>query len=678
MRSIFRKYHCLSLLVVFFCTRAEAQLLSAKLGVPFNAIVNVSFGKGTGDLIPGPPLPPGRTSFQYSTDPCPATGHYTLARRTSLNGCFGKTWNDITVDHTWTDDYGNMMLVNDSTTPYNKTVYIDTIKQATCNSSVYEFSAAILDIDKPDYCSDGFGRLPGFIFRIEDMSGQVLQSYFTGRINYGGDYKRIDYASSLYGFDFTMPGGIGQYVIRIIDSATGYGSCGYAFAIDDIKLLSLGPTISIGLTGQLPNVVQTSVCFQKNATISFNGVMDPGYTDPAVQWQRSSDNGNSWTDIPGANGYTYTTPGLSVPGAFLFRLRGSEAFAISNPFCGSASNAIGVNVDGPPTGYTFTSNSPVCTDSDLVFHLAGGASYITTGPNGFRDDSPFPHIYNPSVADSGKYYIQVVSLGGCSATDSTVVKIVGPPAILASPDEAICYGKKAQLQASGGNRYAWTPPDGLSDAAIASPLASPLKTTKYTVRVTDQTGCSARASVTVRLLDSVLKAGFTWTGLVCPGDIAPFKDSSLGKITGWNWDFGNGQTSESQSPGGQNYPALSRETPYTITLIVTDTAGCTDTVSHIIRSVNNCHIGVPSAFTPNGDGNNDYLYPLNAYKATGLIFRVFSRNGQLIFETRDWTKKWDGTINGRLQPPGVYVWVLDYTDADKKRVSLKGTTLLIR
>jgi hypothetical protein len=177
MRSIFRKYNCLSLLVVFFCTRLEAQLLSAKLGVPFNAIVNVSFGKGTGDLGPGPPLPPGRTGFQYSTDPCTATGHYTLVRRTSLGGCFGSTWNDITVDHTWTDDYGNMMLVNDSTTPYNKTVYIDTIKQATCNSSVYEFSAAILDIDKPDYCSGGIGRLPGFIFRIEDMSGQVLQRW---------------------------------------------------------------------------------------------------------------------------------------------------------------------------------------------------------------------------------------------------------------------------------------------------------------------------------------------------------------------------------------------------------------------------------------------------------------------------------------------------------------------
>ncbi|HZE86036.1 MAG TPA: gliding motility-associated C-terminal domain-containing protein [Puia sp.] len=665
------------MLVVFFCAHAEAQLVTARLDLPFNAIVNISFGKGNGDLIPGPPLPPGRTSFQYSTDPCPSTGQYTTARRTSLAGCINKSWEDITVDHTWTDDYGNMMIVNDSTTPYNKIVFIDTVKQPTCNSSLYEFSAAILDIDKPDYCA-GVGTLPGFVFRIEDMSGRILQSYWTGRIRHGGDYKRIDYPVSVYGFDFMLPGGISQYVIKIIDSTTGFSKCGYSFAIDDIKLLSIGPRASIVMNGVLPNIVQTSVCYQKDSTISFSGAMDPGYTNPAVQWQVSGDSGTSWTDIPVANGYGYTTPGLSVPGSFLFRMRGSEAFNLGNPFCGSASNSIKVIVDAPPTGYTFTSNSPVCTDSDLVFKLAGGGSYITTGPNGFWDDSPFPHIFNPSVADSGKYYVQVRSPGGCSTTDSTLVKIIGPPAILSGGDQSICYGKTAQLQASGGNAYTWSPPDGLSDPAIATPLASPRKTTKYTVRVTDQTGCGARASVTVRLLDSVLRADFTGADLVCPGDIAPFRDSSLGKILSWDWDFGNGQTSSSQSPPGQKYPSISRETAYSIRLIVMDTAGCTDTASHSIKSVNNCHIGVPSAFTPNGDGNNDYLYPLNAYKATGLVFRVFSRNGQLVFETRNWTKKWDGTINGARQLPGVYVWVLDYTDADGRKVALKGTTILIR
>jgi gliding motility-associated-like protein len=94
--------------------------------------------------------------------------------------------------------------------------------------------------------------------------------------------------------------------------------------------------------------------------------------------------------------------------------------------------------------------------------------------------------------------------------------------------------------------------------------------------------------------------------------------------------------------------------------------------------VNNCYIAVPSAFTPNHDGLNDYLYPLNAYKATNLNFIVYDRLGRILFETKDWTKKWDGTVAGMTQPAGTYVWILNYTDENNIKVSLKGTTVLIR
>jgi gliding motility-associated-like protein len=88
---------------------------------------------------------------------------------------------------------------------------------------------------------------------------------------------------------------------------------------------------------------------------------------------------------------------------------------------------------------------------------------------------------------------------------------------------------------------------------------------------------------------------------------------------------------------------------------------------------------VPSAFTPNGDGRNDYLYPLNAYKAVNLQFRVFNRWGQQVFETKDWTHKWDGSLNGIPQASGVYIWMLNYTDSETgKFYQQKGTTVLIR
>nr|MCU0396303.1 gliding motility-associated C-terminal domain-containing protein [Chitinophagaceae bacterium] len=62
-----------------------------------------------------------------------------------------------------------------------------------------------------------------------------------------------------------------------------------------------------------------------------------------------------------------------------------------------------------------------------------------------------------------------------------------------------------------------------------------------------------------------------------------------------------------------------------------------------------------------------------------LHFRVYNRYGQLLWETRDWTRKWDGRLNGRPLDTGTYVWMLEYTDGDSgKKVSQKGTTVLIR
>ncbi|HNR15340.1 MAG TPA: gliding motility-associated C-terminal domain-containing protein, partial [Chitinophagaceae bacterium] len=128
----------------------------------------------------------------------------------------------------------------------------------------------------------------------------------------------------------------------------------------------------------------------------------------------------------------------------------------------------------------------------------------------------------------------------------------------------------------------------------------------------------------------------------------------------------------------QQYSIPANQSSFITKLVVEDSAGCVDSVYHIIRVAENCYIAVPSAFTPNNDGKNDFLYPLNAYKATNLVFRVYNRIGQLVFETRDWNRKWDGRIGGLEQPTGVYVWMLDYNDAAGKRVSLKGTTVLIR
>ena len=180
-------------------------------------------------------------------------------------------------------------------------------------------------------------------------------------------------------------------------------------------------------------------------------------------------------------------------------------------------------------------------------------------------------------------------------------------------------------------------------------------------------------------LDNTLKAGFQTPATICPGDPVTIQDTSVGNIFSWRWDFGDGSFSSQQNPPAHMFPDIQTEKKYAVTLIVGNNLGCYDTSSNLLTKLQSCFVTVPSAFSPNGDGKNDYLYPLNAFSATDLEFMVFNRYGQLIFETRDWTHKWDGTKNGTSQPEGTYIWTLRYTDGlSRKKLFLRGSTVLIR
>lgn len=179
-----------------------------------------------------------------------------------------------------------------------------------------------------------------------------------------------------------------------------------------------------------------------------------------------------------------------------------------------------------------------------------------------------------------------------------------------------------------------------------------------------------------------VKAGFKFSEFACPGDSVVFMDNSSGDPVAWEWNFGNGQGSLESNPPAQVYlanaiPNSVQEIP--VRLRVMNATGCTSDTTATVKIPNTCYIAVPTGFTPNGDGLNDYLYPLNAWKAKDLKFRVFDRFGQIVWDTSDWTRKWDGTLNGTPLPTGTFVWFLEYTDAvNGQHVVLKGTTTLIR
>ncbi len=164
----------------------------------------------------------------------------------------------------------------------------------------------------------------------------------------------------------------------------------------------------------------------------------------------------------------------------------------------------------------------------------------------------------------------------------------------------------------------------------------------------------------------------------CPSELIQFTDISSGDINGWEWDFGNNTVSTAQQPPAQLYPAVISNTVLQVRLVVSDAGNCRDTAYHPLQLVNNCTITVPGGFTPNGDGLNDHLYPMNAWKARKLTFSVYDRSGQLVYFTNDNLGKWNGSFKGVRLPTGIYVWLLMYTDETGRKITRKGFATLIR
>jgi gliding motility-associated-like protein len=103
--------------------------------------------------------------------------------------------------------------------------------------------------------------------------------------------------------------------------------------------------------------------------------------------------------------------------------------------------------------------------------------------------------------------------------------------------------------------------------------------------------------------------------------------------------------------------------------------------SDTVTVQNGCYLDIPNAFTPNGDGVNDYFLPrptLGKGLAT-FSMSIFNRWGELIFQTSNTEGRgWDGRFNDVMQPVGVYIYVIDATFIDGEKEHHQGNVTLLQ
>lgn len=272
----------------------------------------------------------------------------------------------------------------------------------------------------------------------------------------------------------------------------------------------------------------------------------------------------------------------------------------------------------------------------------------------------------------GIYSVTVKGMVGTGCTIDSVtygVQILGLPQVQITGDMNVCAGQKITLTATGVSDVVWS--NGVQgDVADFFPLGS----TQIWARGTDGTCFSDTTYFTITPVPLPV-AAFSANPLKgeAPLRVTFFDQSS--HAASHEWDFGDGNTSMDRNP--QNVYGIPGS--YAVSLKVYNTAGCADSIRfEYIVAEEQFSWFVPNSFTPNGDYFNEYFRPYFPDTLTYTL-SIFDRWGGEIYRTTSLHGRWDGNMDGRPVPQGVYVYRLNFRHpVTHKHTEKTGIVTLIR
>jgi PKD repeat protein len=196
----------------------------------------------------------------------------------------------------------------------------------------------------------------------------------------------------------------------------------------------------------------------------------------------------------------------------------------------------------------------------------------------------------------------------------------------AGPDSTVCTGSSVQLggtpagTGAGTLSYSWSPATGLSCTNCPNPILTATANQTYTLTVSSSLGCTDNNSVSISVVPPPT-AAFSITGNNnCSNLPIQFTNTSTGSGLSYSWNFGDpasgAQNTSNQTNPTHSYNAVGSGTQnYTVTLVVTNSNGCTASVTHTvtIRPLPGPGLIDPIAGMRNCDGSN---FPLTVFDAS--------------------------------------------------------------
>lgn len=386
----------------------------------------------------------------------------------------------------------------------------------------------------------------------------------------------------------------------------------------------------------------------------------------------------AWVSVPG--GTFLWLPGNETTQSIIVSPTTTSGYSVQYEVNGCQAIPVGATLEVlplPPAVITWSGMDIICV---------GGNKLLTVNSQG----GPYSYLWNTGstsqtylVTQPGKYSVTVRDAFGCKQTAVAEIKYSNPPLSVTAPAvPGVCPEKSKQrinVAPVGGvppYTVVWTPASGLSSATELSPLATVTGPRTYTALVTDAIGCTGQASVSVGVNPPV-EARFSIENAVRDTVYFPnwvrIQNNSQNAID-CVWDLW--EENQSQLCNPPEYQLLA-EGAYTIRLLVTSPDGCRDSTSKIFWYKTQPTLAYPSAFSPNGDGYNDF-FRIPSMNVQSVNIFIYDRWGNMIFTSQDPEFTWDGMMNGRPVMEGVYILRVSGLGLHGEPIEYQGTVTVIR
>jgi gliding motility-associated-like protein len=311
-----------------------------------------------------------------------------------------------------------------------------------------------------------------------------------------------------------------------------------------------------------------------------------------------------------------------------------------------------------------------------------------------NDTSPKQHpqywyaysgVYNPKLtvmSDSGciNSFVREITL-----EPSPVNHLFANVEYGCGPQNEILFRDTAYIESGTIDHYQWI--FGFNDTVYTEEdsLWHQLNIGEYSVisRVVSELGCIGMDSITgFNVFDKpIARFGFYPDDPSIREPEVFFNDQSIGaeaQILYYHWNFGDNTDTVGLDP-----VHIYQDTGlFTVLLTIQDANGCVDTLSHTLYVDPVFSFYMPNAFSPNGNGLNDEFGPIGSYfDDTYYEFEIYSRWGEMLFETKDPYEYWKGDFSLTTKNPvplGVYSWIIRVEDALGEEHVYKGQVTVVR